>query len=90
MVQDIVDEVVEIDENENIKDIPCLSPTSTATEISPKHAHGNCYICKNSISTHLLVPCGHLCVCDYCTKDINSKCPVCKTHYNQSIRVKHV
>jgi hypothetical protein len=39
-----------------------------------------CAVCKEKRSTHAF-PCGHMCVCDVCSKQIavaNRKCPVCR------------
>lgn len=38
---------------------------------------GLCGICQDSSSSHAFVPCGHLCACSDCAKDL-AQCPVCR------------
>ena len=48
-----------------------------------------CSICLDEIKTHIIVPCGHKCLCDGCAKqviDMNS-CPICRTPIKSVIKV---
>ena len=45
---------------------------------------GQCVICKSEKSNNIIIPCGHQCLCDACSKDIldpvdDKNCPYCQT-----------
>lgn len=62
--------------------------TTTTTINSPPaappkaSAEGNkddeCVICWNATATHVVVPCGHLCMCPECVPKELGSCPVCR------------
>ena len=37
-------------------------------------------------ATHVTVPCGHICLCADCTKDLEA-CPLCRTPLVQTMRI---
>ena len=45
-----------------------------------------CIICFNSIRNIILMPCRHICMCNFCHEEMKSqwrigkKCPICKTN----------
>lgn len=44
--------------------------------------NNNCPICLNGPKTHIIIPCGHICLCENCSfkiMDINKSCPICNT-----------
>ena len=46
------------------------------------HECKECVICMDATSSHVFVPCGHVCTCDSCSRSImasSSTCPVCRT-----------
>ena len=51
-------------------------------EGSPVRARkrGECAVCMDSANTHVLVPCGHKCVCAGCAELIKTQgsCPMCR------------
>ena len=50
-----------------------------------------CVICLSSTSTHVVVPCGHMCLCEQCAVlpklQQTKQCPVCRSKYSMIIRV---
>lgn len=50
-----------------------------------------CVICMEGVKTHIVIPCGHLCLCESCSKKLNTgKCPVCNIAYNTIVKVYNV
>ncbi|CAG9821958.1 unnamed protein product [Phaedon cochleariae] len=41
-----------------------------------------CVVCKTNPKEIILLPCGHVCLCEDCSIDISEKCPVCRTSIN--------
>lgn len=41
-------------------------------------ASEECCICLDGEPTMVIVPCGHLCFCSDCSKEMNDKCPMCR------------
>ncbi|KAH8349757.1 hypothetical protein KR084_005645 [Drosophila pseudotakahashii] len=37
-----------------------------------------CVVCSNNIKEVILLPCGHVCLCEDCAQKISSTCPVCR------------
>eukprot|EP00929_Paragymnodinium_shiwhaense_P117958 TRINITY_DN8945_c0_g1_i4.p1 TRINITY_DN8945_c0_g1~~TRINITY_DN8945_c0_g1_i4.p1 ORF type:complete len:567 (-),score=151.52 TRINITY_DN8945_c0_g1_i4:333-2033(-) len=51
---------------------------------------GGCVVCMDSSATHIVIPCGHQCVCNACSEALqkgDATCPVCRTPAKQFIRV---
>jgi len=49
-----------------------------------------CVVCMDSKKSHVLVPCGHVCVCKVCAGNIvatKQACPVCRARVEQVIKV---
>jgi hypothetical protein len=46
-----------------------------------------CAICMNNERTNVFVPCGHVCICDYCKDNIGNKCPLCRKSYTQIMKI---
>ena len=42
---------------------------------------GECTVCLDALNTHVLVPCGHKCVCAGCAEKVRAHghCPICRT-----------
>ena len=42
---------------------------------------GECTVCLDALNTHVLVPCGHKCVCATCAEAVRAHghCPICRT-----------
>ncbi|CAG9862596.1 unnamed protein product [Phyllotreta striolata] len=45
-----------------------------------------CVVCKTNPKEMILIPCGHVCLCEDCSADITENCPICRTEINY----KHV
>lgn len=42
-----------------------------------------CVVCRTNAREIILLPCGHVCLCENCSNDINVDCPVCRTTIQQ-------
>lgn len=74
--------------NETVVDTqPSSSPVSTPGV--PVPLTGECVVCLQNPKTHAFVPCGHLCICQNCVgvTIIRRKCPICRAHAIQAIKV---
>lgn len=69
-----------------------LSPVSEDAEESAD-ADGLCVLCWDREADHVLVPCGHLCLCRNCSRrevlsgGLKGECPVCKSKIDQAVKV---
>mmetsp|Transcript_20415 Transcript_20415/g.43147 ORF Transcript_20415/g.43147 Transcript_20415/m.43147 type:complete len:298 (-) Transcript_20415:783-1676(-) len=45
--------------------------------LQEENMEDNCVVCLDAAKTHLLVPCGHQCVCSCCARALSS-CPICR------------
>ena len=44
-----------------------------------------CVVCRTNPREIILLPCGHVCLCEDCSMDISTDCPLCRnriTHKN--------
>lgn len=48
--------------------------------------YGLCKICLEEEARVVFDPCGHLCCCDDCSKQLKA-CPMCRDHVQKSIKV---
>eukprot|EP01084_Bolivina_argentea_P157474 274421_1 len=67
-----------------IIDIPAEQSSSVRQHGSVDEA---CIICMDGEKDHIIIPCGHICLCAECAKrkdSLHGKCPVCRSQY-QSI-----
>jgi len=48
-----------------------------------------CIVCMANPKTHLAVPCGHHCACDFCADQMN-QCPYCREPVNLWVRHRMV
>jgi len=49
-----------------------------------------CVVCMEKPKTHLLVPCGHKCLCEDCSKKDLKDCPICRKAILQTLKVYQV
>lgn len=49
----------------------------------------SCSICLSATKTHVLIPCGHKCMCDECARSYRagSRCPICRGGVQSVVRV---
>jgi hypothetical protein len=54
-----------------------------------KASDESCSVCLTATKTHLLIPCGHKCVCDQCALGYRagSHCPICRGRVQSVVRV---
>ena len=57
-------------------------------EAAPEDAgdQGRCVVCMNRAARIAMLPCGHLCCCDDCARDM-TQCPVCRTPIQKTQRI---
>ena len=53
---------------------------------APAKASAECVVCLDAEATHVVVPCGHICLCADCTMDLKA-CPLCRTPLVQTMRI---
>ena len=53
---------------------------------APAPAKAECVVCLDAEATHVVVPCGHICLCGDCTQNL-PHCPLCRTVVLQTMRV---
>mmetsp|Transcript_11352 Transcript_11352/g.17026 ORF Transcript_11352/g.17026 Transcript_11352/m.17026 type:complete len:381 (+) Transcript_11352:89-1231(+) len=59
------------------------------TPVKERKVTGNvsmCCICFDNEVSHVMIPCGHPCICRDCAKVDLRECPVCRSHVIRSIR----
>lgn len=42
-----------------------------------------CVVCRTNPREIVLIPCGHFCLCEDCSTDIDSNCPLCREFIRQ-------
>jgi hypothetical protein len=54
-----------------------------------KASSESCSVCLSSSKTHVLIPCGHKCMCDKCAGGFRagSQCPICRGRVQSVVRV---
>ena len=54
-----------------------------------KASDESCSVCLTATKTHVLIPCGHKCVCDQCARGYRagSHCPICRGRVQSVVRV---
>ena len=63
-----------------------LAPQMEQAAIMPSE----CVICTDAVADHVLVPCGHKCICADCgdlLKTGNQPCPMCRAEIRDAIKV---
>lgn len=65
-----------------VKAIKWTSPTKESkhqedAEPQSQIGTGTCCICLSEPSDHILLPCGHICVCGDCVGTLENRCPIC-------------
>ncbi len=47
-----------------------------------------CVVCQDAPKTIVLVPCGHICLCEVCERGLPRRhCPICNIRYAQRCKV---
>jgi hypothetical protein len=62
------------------------SPPPPEPPQAPAKASAECVVCLDAEATHVVVPCGHICLCADCTMDLKA-CPLCRTPLVQTMRI---
>ena len=70
---------------------PPVAPFSTPESTCREAAEKQCVICMERPVCKVLVPCGHPCLCNVCSRDealgqLRQKCPECRQVFTQVIR----
>ena len=72
-------ELLDSDNCYDIPDIPNIP-------VNSDNGHGECVVCLVNRADHVLLPCGHVCVCKGCASLLN-RCPICRQNI---LERKHV
>ncbi|XP_049776401.1 mitochondrial E3 ubiquitin protein ligase 1-like [Schistocerca cancellata] len=46
-----------------------------------------CIVCRTNPREIILLPCGHVCLCETCGQNIHNTCPVCRNHFERKAPV---
>lgn len=52
-----------------------------------RSCEGQCIVCMEDSASHVVVPCGHLALCQRCSGLASSRCPLCRQAAERVIRV---
>lgn len=63
---------------------PPISAPQTEVESEEIDENEECCICMDSRRSIVFLPCGHVCVCNACSKDL-IQCPLCRVRIQQKI-----
>jgi hypothetical protein len=59
----------------------------------PDDDEDQCVMCFDAPKDHIIIPCGHVCVCEACAKQLtqmeNPSCPICRTAIQHTNKVFH-
>jgi rubrerythrin len=59
----------------------------------PDYAEDQCVMCFDAPKDHIIIPCGHVCVCEACanllTQMSKPLCPICRTAIQHTNKVFH-
>lgn len=64
-----------------------MSQQRDELEAARKSGEGLCIVCMEDAASHVVVPCGHLALCQRCSGLASSKCPLCRQAAERVIRV---
>lgn len=64
--------------------------TASAEPLTPDSQE--CVLCMDKAATHVMVPCGHVCLCDTCATPgslmrLHRQCPICRAAIQQTVRI---
>eukprot|EP00494_Astrolonche_serrata_P018311 UN18503 len=60
-----------------IKNKVQIPPDRKQRKLDRRESESHCCICLDDSPTHILIPCGHQCVCEECSRGLR-KCPMCR------------
>ena len=46
-----------------------------------------CVVCITQLRSHIIIPCGHMCLCQECAPLVQHTCPMCREPVNSTVRV---
>jgi len=56
---------------------PAVGMAAKSPPTAPAPSRSECTVCMDALASHILVPCGHQCVCEACI-NVGEECPVCR------------
>jgi hypothetical protein len=56
-------------------------------QVYPDEVSGQCVICIEKTSQVVIIPCGHMCLCEGCAEECTGACPICRADFTGKIRV---
>jgi large subunit ribosomal protein L40e len=52
-----------------------------------KNTGPECVVCCERAVDHVVLPCGHLCLCSVCESRVLTRCPICRSNFERKQRV---
>ena len=84
-----------VDQQNGLGDDPTAVLTVTETQVDsflafmaslPSYRVKKCVICADETADHVLVPCGHMCLCSHCVSAA-TECPLCRVGAKRKVQV---
>ena len=66
--------------------VPAVKEVGCQTDKEEKRL-GECVICMDALSTVVIMPCMHLCLCEACSSLWRDSCPICRVHITDRIKI---
>jgi hypothetical protein len=70
-----------------------VPPAAPAPAPHPDDAEDQCVLCFDAPKDHIIIPCGHMCVCQACANQLTQmsvpSCPICRGAIQQTNKVFH-
>jgi len=67
-----------------------LTPPDSSRGGAEQETRRECCVCLERPATHVMVPCGHVCVCEVCealVTDGDGLCPLCRADVTTAVKV---
>jgi hypothetical protein len=83
---DLESSVEELVQSKQVNEVPPASEVENEP-ISAVDMSGSCVVCLTAVASHVVVPCGHQCLCADCALHVTNKCPYCRGRWEKCIKV---
>jgi Ubiquitin family/Zinc finger, C3HC4 type (RING finger) len=64
-----------------------LAQQVSRSNANDKNTMPTCVVCCERAADHVVVPCGHLCLCSVCESGVITSCPICRSNFQRKQRV---
>jgi len=82
-----------VDKNNRLGENDVIEVSSTDVDGFRRRSNDNditvsdCVVCCERRCSHVLIPCGHLCLCGSCVESVTTVCPICRCRIKKRQRV---